>query len=117
MFGALTAITAVIGPFVARYRAQLLIGAGVIVVLLGAYSKGRADCRAKHERAAAKIEAEWKERVREADASAYERGLRAAALDAENEEIVDDIEEAAAAEAGADDMCLGADVVERLRAL
>lgn len=117
MFGALTALTTVFGPFVARYRTYLLISGGAIIVLFGAYNKGRADCRAKHERAAAKVEAEWRARVREADAAAYERGLRAATIDAENEEIVDDIEETAAAEAGADDVCLSADVVERLRAI
>jgi len=117
MFGALTAVAAVIGPFVARYRAQLIALGLAAAIVGGVYWKGRADCRAKYERAAAKIEAEWKERVREADASAYERGLRAAAIDAENEEVVNEIEEAAAAEPGADDVCLSADVVERLRAL
>jgi hypothetical protein len=91
--------------------------AGLFLLTVGAYWKGRADCGTKHERAAAKIEAEWRAKTAEAEQDAYERGVAAAYADAKNEEIVDEIEEAAAAEPGADDVCLSADVVERLRAI
>jgi hypothetical protein len=105
-----------IASFLARNPRSVAL-AGLFLLTVAAYGKGRADCGAKHARAAAKIEAEWKARAAEAAQDAYERGVAAAYADAKNEEIANEIEDAAAAEPGADDLCLSADVVERLRAI
>lgn len=105
-------------PFLASKLGRYVAGALAVLALLGGvYMKGYGACAAKHKRAAARIEQEWQEKVTAAERIAYQNGLSAALAEAENEETVHDVENTAAAEAGSDDLCLSADVVERLRAL
>lgn len=105
-------------PFLASKLGRYVAGALAVLGLLGSvYMKGRADCGAKHKRAAARIEQEWREKVTAAERIAYQNGLSAALVEAENEETIHDVENTAASEAGSDDLCLSADVVDRVRAL
>lgn len=106
-------IWAKIGSFLWKARGPLLLMAFAV----GMYAKGASDTRAHYKRAAAKVEAEWKERVSEAENASYRQGVRDAHADARNQEIVNDIREHAAQEPGASDDCLSADTVERLRSL
>lgn len=90
---------------------------GILAVVFTAYSKGRSDCAEAHRRQAVKDAAQWAEIVRASDAAAYARGRSAAEFESRNQEKVDAIGTTADKEPGAGDVCLGGDVVERLREL
>lgn len=82
-----------------------------------AYLQGRSDCGARHARQAARMAQEWADKLEQANAAAYARGLQAARLEARNKALVEGIAEDAKKELGAGDICLSADLVERLRQL
>lgn len=103
-----------LAPILLRYGFPALAAIGV---LFGVYTKGRADCAVKHAQEEAKAADKWAGRVTKAAADAYKRGQDAAKKEAKNEQVAKDIAEAAAAEAGADDICLSAEIVEKLREL
>lgn len=88
-----------------------------ILALLFAYKTGVSNTNDKWRRKAAQDAAEWSEKIRVSEAQAYERGLRAGQIERENEQRADEIARAAGQELGADDLCLSADIVERLRQL
>lgn len=97
---------------------KVAIGVGMLaIVLFLSYMWGRADCGRKHSRIAAQQAREWAEKVRVSEAAAYDRGLVAARLELENDKTTENIVRDAGMEAGAHDLCLSADIVERLRAL
>lgn len=99
----------------------IVVSLGVLALMgassISLYFKGRSDCAVKHARKASQEAAEWAEKVQASSAAAYEKGREAAILEQKNREKVDEIGEFAAEEPGADDLCLSADVVDRLREL
>lgn len=101
---------------------SVILRAGIvaIIALLWTFSAvqwGKNACRAAQEAANAKIRGEHAETVNRADRGATERALDAQEKDLTNAERVKEIAIVAGDEPGADDLCLSADVVERLREL
>lgn len=97
---------------------RYLIGAGAVLAALGAsYFKGRSDCAVKQAEKRAEAAEEWAASVADDLEAAYQRGAEAAKAAAENEDKVKEIADEAAKEPGADDECLSAATVERLREL
>ena len=96
---------------------KALIGLAVLAAFLIVYKKGREDCATKHARHAVKEAQQWAEKTTAASERAYDRGLQAAKSEVRNQKTVEEIARDAGMEAGADDLCLSADVVERLRQL
>lgn len=94
------------------------VGAGaVLFALTFSYIKGRTDCAVKQAGKRAEAAEEWAASVAEDLDKAYQRGAEAARIDAENDDKVEEIADEAAKEIGADDECLSAATVERLRQL
>ena len=102
------------GSTVIRILIGVLLSGGV---LLFTYLQGRSDCATKWERKQAEIRQEWAEKVADAAGAASDRALENQRLELENERLSDEIVAAARQEQGADDICLSADIVERLRQL
>jgi len=91
--------------------------AAALLIVVGAYVKGRQDATTRCKLSAAQAQAEYAEKTGAATARAYERGVADAQTDKENNDRAEAIREAAKQEPGANDLCLSGDVVERLRAI
>lgn len=97
---------------------RYVVGAGAVLAALSvSYIKGRSDCAVKAAEKRAEAAEEWAERVDAARQDAYQRGAEAAQRALENQTKVEEIANEAAKELGADDVCLSAATVERLREL
>ena len=97
---------------------RYVVGASaVLVALTFTYFKGRSDCAVKQAGKRAEAAERWAASVADDLEAAYQRGAESARIDAENDDKVKEIADEAAKEPGADDECLSAAVVERLRQL
>jgi len=88
------------------------VAAGSLMLVWAYHSGGRA-CAAKQ----AKLNQQWAARVTDAALAAYDRGVKDATRNAKNDRDVDQIVRDAGMEAGADDVCISADIAARLRDL
>lgn len=92
-----------------------VLGAGA--VLGGVYLKGRQDCNERHLEKRAEAAERWADTIANVMGAATARALDAQERKLDNERIAKEIADAAAKELGANDECLSADVVDRLREL
>lgn len=97
-------------------RAAAGLGAVGLVVFL-AFKWGQSDQEAEYEKAITKITKAYATAQAGAVSDAFTRGAEAARIENENEDRLDDIVRAAEALPGAHDLCVPADIVERLRQL
>jgi hypothetical protein len=101
-------------PKIVSVIIRILLASGVA---LAVYVKGRDDCAQKHLKREIETRAEWADRVADAAGAAADRALAAERLQIENEHLSEEIADVARQEPGADDLCLSADVVDRVRQL
>ena len=91
--------------------------ASAVAAFSAGYFKGNGDARVKCAEKQAQAAEQWASDVAEDLEKAYQRGVESARIAHENESRVEEIANEAAKEEGADDMCLSANTVERLRQL
>jgi hypothetical protein len=97
---------------------RYIVGAGAVLLAISfSYTKGRTDCAVKQAVKRAEAAEQWAASVADGLEKAYQRGAESVRIDAENDNKVKEIANEAAKELGADDECLSAATVERLREL
>lgn len=95
---------------------KVAAGLGVIsMVVFLSFQWGKSAANSKHARESAKLTRQWAEKTRVAEAQAYERGLQAAQIEANNDKALDQVVREAESEVGADDLCLSENTLERIR--
>jgi len=114
MLGILASVFSVLKTIPAKVLGKIGLAAFVLFLM---YNWGKSDCQATYERSASKANRERAESELLAMHDAYESGLMAARKEAENKDRVAEITRNAGMEAGADDVCLSEETLDRIRAL
>lgn len=101
----------------AKYAEALGFAGMAILAFMVAYFWGRTDCGNRHQRKAAQEAAAWAEKIRQAEAASYAKGLQAAESKAQRSKTAEEITRDAGMEASSDDLCLSGDILDKIRAM